>query len=139
MSAPAKSSGGRPCNGANMVENNEPEAEVAIISRKRFGQVISDLHGLRGKLIASIQQNSRIAVSTMAAEAAKAGAATAGGPDIAPAFSQAVAALSEATTNAAAGSPGAADSIKAVADELEAFYREVTGADDDAAEDVKHE
>jgi hypothetical protein len=121
-----------------MVENNEPEAEVAITSRKRFEQVIPDLHRLREKLIASIEQNSQITVSR-ATEAAKAGATNAGGSDIAPAVSRAIAALSEATTDAAARFPRAADSIKAVADELEAFYHEVTGTDDAAAEDVKQE
>jgi hypothetical protein len=137
-SAPAKSSGGRLCNGANIVDNNEPEAEVAITNRKRFEQVIPDLHRLHEKLIASIEQNSQIAVS-MVTQAAKAGATTAGDSDIAPAFSRAIAALSAATTDAAAGLPRAADSIKAVADELETFYHEVTGTDDAAAEDVKHE
>lgn len=119
-----------------MTENNEPEAEVTITNRKRFEQVISDLHGLRGKLISSIEQNSRLAAS-MAVEAAETDATS--DLDVAPACSRAMSTLSEAATDAAAGLSGAADSIKAVASELEAFYREVTGTDDTAAEDVKQE
>jgi hypothetical protein len=136
ISAPKAAVSAEQCNGAGMTKNNEPdEPDVSITNRKAFQQTISDLRGLHEQLTGVQEQGSRLAAS-IASEAAK--SATTTDSDVAPAFGSAMATLSEATAGAADRLPSAADSIAEVIRELDTFYRDVTGTDDAAAEDVVH-